>query len=115
MKHLDLSYIKTNVTNDEDFIRDLLGVFLESLETDLAAFDESMAEQDHGRIKRSAHKLKSSFRSLGMDTLSALAQAIENMGTEKEPIESIVIKYAELKALVPEMKEDVAAYLNGHQ
>lgn len=112
MKHLDLSYIKTNVTDDEGFIRELLGVFLDSLDTDLASVEASVADRDHGRVKRSAHKLKSSFRSLGMQNLASLAQTIENMGNNQDPIIEIEARHAELQALIPEMKADVYAYLN---
>lgn len=114
MKHLDLSYIKENVTNDEGFIRDLLGVFMESLDSDLGTFNEAVTAQDHGAVKRGAHKLKSSFRSLGMSKLATLTQVIENMAGDKDPMDQIQSRHAELQMLIPEVREDVRHYLNGH-
>lgn len=111
MKHLDLSYIKTNVTDDEEFIRELLDVFSTSLSIDLTDFDAAVASEDHGKIKRAAHKVKSSFRSLGMTEMASLMQRIENLGHEKQPLEEVRDLSVKLHAEIPAIHQEVKDYM----
>lgn len=111
MKHLDLTYLLENVTDDIDFIKHLLSVFLNSLEGDIEALDSAIYQRDHGRIKRAAHKIKSSFRSLGMDLMTKRLQEIEDMGHNNFDIRVIDVRYSDFKKDLPEVIEEVNEYI----
>ena len=109
--HLDLSYIKENVTDDEEFISTLLQVFLHSLDPDRRDLNEGIDSGDHESIKRAAHKLKSSFRSLGMRQPWTLLQEIEDIGHHRGSLDEIVRKKIELDYVIPKVVKEVNKYL----
>ena len=111
MKHLDLTYLLENVTDDIDFIKHLLSVFLNSLEGDLESLDSSIYQRDHGKIKRAAHKIKSSFRSLGMDLMTKRLQEIEDMGHNNFDIRVIDARYSDFKRDLPIVIDEVNEYI----
>lgn len=111
MKHLDLTYLLENVTDDIDFIKHLLSVFLNSLEGDLESLNSSIHQRDHGKIKRAAHKVKSSFRSLGMDLMTNRLQAIEDMGHNNFDIRLIDSRFADFKRDLPAVIKEVNDYI----
>lgn len=111
MKHLDLTYIKSNVTDDESFLRELLEVFKSSLTPDMEDFKTALSDEDHMAVKRAAHKLKSSFRSLGMKDLAILMQDIEDMGRLEKPMDEIRADADKLHQEVPVLLGDVEEYL----
>ncbi|MEZ4722214.1 MAG: Hpt domain-containing protein [Flavobacteriales bacterium] len=110
--YLDLSYIMDNVSDDPGFIKQLLSVFLENLEPDYEVLREVTVAGDHEHIKRTAHRMKSSFRSLGMSTLADLTQTIEKSAHAKEELQSIRSMVDELGSQVPMAVGEVELYLN---
>lgn len=114
MPHLDLIYLVDNVTSDQDFINTLLGVFLSSLEGDVGDLEKAINEGDHGRIRRAAHKVKSSFRSLGMHLMTERLQALENMGRDEKDLHTIKQAFEDFLADLPEVKTEVNDYINSN-
>lgn len=112
--HLDLSYIKENVTDDEEFINTLLQVFLDSLDSDRQDLNNGVNSGDHESIKRAAHKLKSSFRSLGMRQPWTLLQEIEDLGHQRGNLDDVVRKKIELDYVIPKVILEVNQYLADH-
>ncbi|HAW19835.1 MAG TPA: hypothetical protein DCX14_06600 [Flavobacteriales bacterium] len=112
MEHLDLSYLHENVTTEPTFIREVLQIFLEGLETDGEQLNAAIQESNHDKIKLAAHKLKSSFRSLGMTEPWHLLQKIEDVGHENGPIENIYVYKRDFDECKPAVIAEVKAYLN---
>ena len=111
MKHLDLTYILENVTDDTVFIKELLGVFLREVQTDVAALEHSIETNDLNQIKRDSHKVKSSFRSLGMTEMTNRLQEIENLGSTQGEISEIKALFVNFKSNMPDVLEDVRTYI----
>lgn len=112
-KHINLSYIKSSVSDDKDFIRQLLTVFLKNLRPDFDTLRGASNASDQQAVKRAAHKMKSGFKSLGMTRLSELSQRIETMGNEGADINNIRVLVAEMEALILEAYSEVKAHLAG--
>lgn len=112
MKHLDLSYLVDNVTDDQDFIKEVLGVFLSSLTPDIQSLEDAIYQKNHLQIKRCAHKVKSSFRSLGMIMMTNRLQEIEDMGHNNYDIRIIQPLFASFKKDIPEVKEEVQNFID---
>jgi HPt (histidine-containing phosphotransfer) domain-containing protein len=110
MLHLDLTYIKENVSDDPAFIRELLDVFLTSLEIDIPALEESIEKADYEYIRRNAHKIKSGFRSLGMKDMTDYLQSLEDMGKHKEEMSGIREQFAGFISALPEIKKEIINY-----
>lgn len=111
-KYLDLTYVIDNVSDDHKFINQLLSVFLENLEPDFEALRKVTVAGDHEHIKRNAHRMKSSFRSLGMATLADLTQTIENSALGMKDLDSIRSMVDELGSQVPIVVQEVRLHLN---
>ena len=110
MKHLDLSYILSNVSDDKEFVGQLLNVFISSLDQDIPDLEQAIASEDHEHIRRAAHKVKSGFRSLGMTSMTQYLQELEDMGRTNTAIPEIKEKLAGFLAMLPEVKSEVSAY-----
>lgn len=113
MEYLDLSYLHQNVTTEPEFIREVLQIFLEGLETDGEQLNVAIQEANHDKIKLAAHKLKSSFRSLGMTVPWQLLQKIEDVGHENGPIENIHVYKRDFDTCQPAVVAEVHTYLKG--
>ena len=115
MKHLDLTYIIENVTTDKKFITELLNVFLETLTDDLKTLSSAIDSENYDLIKRSGHKLKSTFRSLGMTEMANLLLKIELMGFNVDDIEAVKETFAQIMQHIEDVKGEVNAYLLANQ
>lgn len=114
MQHLDLSYIKENVSDDPSFIVQILDVFLMSLETDIPPLKTAIDNADYNAIRSSAHKVKSGFRSLGMQRMTAFLQGLEDKGKDQSPMDQIRSSFEAFLQMIPEVKSEVEAYRSAH-
>ena len=114
MPYLNLSFIIENVSDEPEFIVLLLGVFKRNLGPDLNALRASLASSNHDQIKKDAHKVKSSFRSLGINEMTQTLQTIEDMGKNEEDIELIRQQFASVEQLIPAVLNEVDDYINTH-
>ncbi|MEQ9186459.1 MAG: Hpt domain-containing protein [Cryomorphaceae bacterium] len=110
MQHLDLSYIKENVSDDPSFIIQILDVFLVSLETDLPPLKTAIDNADYDGIRSTAHKVKSGFRSLGMQRMTQFLQGLEDNGKDKGSMDQIRLNFDTFLQMIPEVKSEVEAY-----
>jgi HPt (histidine-containing phosphotransfer) domain-containing protein len=114
VKHLDLSYILQNVSDDPAFVRMLLEVFLKDLEKDVPDLTEAVASEDHDHIRKSAHRVKSGFRSLGMTHMTEYLQQLEDMGKTEASMASIRVKFDGFLTLLPEVHSEIDRYQEEH-
>jgi len=112
MKHIDLTFLKTNVSDTPEFVRELLVIFQTSLEVDLIALSKAVKNGDHDAIKRAAHKVKSGFRSLGMDDLALKLFEMELMGFNADDINDIRNVHASIMSVMDEVKKEVAQLID---
>ncbi|MDB0002349.1 Hpt domain-containing protein [Salibacteraceae bacterium] len=112
MAHLNLSFIIENVSDENAFIVMLFGVFKSNLGPDVDALRKSITLIDHEQIKKDAHKVKSSFRSLGMDEMTHTLQEIEDMGKDKKDIHLIEEKFQNFESKVPQVTQEVDQYIS---
>ncbi len=112
MAHLNLDYLRENVSDDDEFIHQLLQVFLDSTADDLVALEDAIKSADHEQVKRAAHKVKSSFRSLGMLRITELLQRLEDMARNNHDIEEIVSVHNSFLIAYPSVREEVQMTLD---
>ena len=111
MKYLDFTYLRTNVTDDVSFIKQLLMIFLTSLDADVEVLTEAISNQNHEHTKSATHKVKSSFRSLGIATITDSLQTLENHAKASESFDRIQPLFDEFLRQLPDIREEVLAYL----
>lgn len=108
---LNLTLIKENVSDEPEFITELLEVFKLDVFTDFQALQKSIQKSDYIGIRTDAHKVKSSLRSLGVEECWTRLQEIEDLGASGSEIERINVLSNEINKLLPRLKEEVDAYL----
>ncbi len=109
--NLDLSHLK-NTIGDEEFIVTILEVFVEETPDDLRILKEQINTADFENAGLTAHKIKSSYRTLGMTKISGLLQKIELAAKNEEKIDKIKNKWLpELIPMLDSSMEEVKDYL----
>jgi HPt (histidine-containing phosphotransfer) domain-containing protein len=68
--------------NAEQFLTELIEIYLEESPTLLQALNTAIVQSDATAIKQAAHTLKSSSASLGAIRFSQLCQELEMMGSD---------------------------------
>jgi len=74
----DLSYLKDLSQGDEEFEKEMLGIFLQEVPEGLHLLEEKLAQAQWIEASKEVHKLKSKIRLLGMESIKVYADEIEN-------------------------------------
>jgi signal transduction histidine kinase/CheY-like chemotaxis protein/HPt (histidine-containing phosphotransfer) domain-containing protein len=107
---LDWQGALRNLEGDEEFLLELVEMFLDQYPAMLAAVEEAVSGEEGDELKRAAHSLKGSSQVIGGRATAAVALQLESMGrsgnfTEVLPaLRSLQENLAELKvALIAEL------------
>jgi HPt (histidine-containing phosphotransfer) domain-containing protein len=100
-----------NPGDDDAFLRDITGIFLEDTPLRLTELDESLAAGDAAKFTRAAHSIKGSSSNLGATALRAAAEKLEHQARTAglngvgELLAAIKVEFAraqaELNRLIP--------------
>jgi CheY-like chemotaxis protein/HPt (histidine-containing phosphotransfer) domain-containing protein len=77
---LDWAGALRNLEGDEEFLRELVDMFLTQYPALLAAVEEAVGGEDGDALKRAAHALKGSAQVIGGKATAAAALQLENLG-----------------------------------
>jgi HPt (histidine-containing phosphotransfer) domain-containing protein len=92
-----LDELRAATGDDEEFIRDLVGTYVDEAPINLDGMIAALAAGDPAAIVRPAHTLKSSSASIGAMHLSAICRGIEEGGRSGE-LEALAEQVAEASA-----------------
>ncbi len=67
-----------NSGDNDEFLREIVGIFLEDTPQRIAELDQSLAAGDLSKFSRAAHSIKGSSSNLGASALRAAAEALEH-------------------------------------
>lgn len=77
-KQYDLTYLKNMSGNNEEFIKEMLQTFVQSIPVSLKEMENALNLSDFVQVARIAHQIKPSMTLLGIDHLKESAMQIEN-------------------------------------
>ncbi|MFT5140589.1 MAG: two-component system sensor histidine kinase/response regulator [Lysobacterales bacterium] len=98
------------VFGDDNVSRlNLLNSFVYQTENSIAAFDEAFQQRNAQDMAFQAHKLKSSARTVGADSLADLCLTLETDGKEANWTE-IDQKFSQIKSLVQEIFDEISRH-----
>jgi HPt (histidine-containing phosphotransfer) domain-containing protein len=72
-----------NPGDNDEFLREIAGIFLEDTPHRLAELDESLTASDISKFTRAAHSIKGSSANLGAIALRAAAEKLEHEARTK--------------------------------
>jgi PAS domain S-box-containing protein len=73
----DFSYLRSVSGNNEEFIREMIHTFIQTIPPILSDMGKSLEEKDWTKLSRLAHQIKPSFALMGMNDLRAKLLLIE--------------------------------------
>lgn len=77
---IDWSYIDSIADGNEEFKTELMQTFFESMQQNFAQLEQAVIENNYDDIKRVAHIIKGASGSLGVQSIAAIAQDLEQLG-----------------------------------
>ena len=82
-KHIDLEYLKQISNGSNEFIFQMITVFMEEIPGELANIEKYMKSSDWKNLRATAHKMKPSYSFMGVKELESMVNSLEEYsGTE---------------------------------
>ena len=72
-----------NPGDNDEFLREIIGIFLEDTPLRIVELKESLAAGDAGKFTRAAHSIKGSSANLGAMVLRAVAETLEHQSRQE--------------------------------
>ncbi|WP_103867280.1 PAS domain-containing hybrid sensor histidine kinase/response regulator [Aquimarina sp. I32.4] len=82
----DLSFLKKTFDNDPQIIQEVLQIFIDETPQDYQKLKQAVINQELNIIKGIAHKLKSSYRTIGLHNETELLEKIEYLSKDTSEI-----------------------------
>lgn len=86
--------------DNDEFLREIVGIFLEDTPQRIAELDQSLTGNDPSRFTRAAHSIKGSSSNLGAMALRAVAERLEHQSKQNG--------LTGLEPLIAELKSEFA-------
>lgn len=86
---LALKDLRESFENDVDILGSILDMFLIEVPQDYLILKDSIENNDFDAARLQAHKVKSSYRTLGIDDMARILQEIENCAKSGNDLKSI--------------------------
>lgn len=86
-----------NPDDNDEFLREITGIFLEDTPLRIAELEQSLAAGDTAKFTRAAHSIKGSSANLGAMALRAVAEKLEHQ-SRTDGLAGAVPLVAEIKA-----------------
>ncbi len=83
---MDINQLARNLDMDPEFYRELLALFIDNSQKELADLRESLSRQDFTRASRLAHSLKGAAVNLGLNGIAGQAESIETAAKNRDSI-----------------------------
>lgn len=80
---IDLDRIQDATGGDAEFMRELVGIFLEDAQLRIQELHRALIAGDPSEFGKTAHKLKGSSANLGAVGICSLAKTLEDLGRQQ--------------------------------
>lgn len=101
-----------NPGDNDEFLREIIGIFLEDTPVRLAELTQGLAAGDVGVFTRAAHSIKGSSSNIGASRLRAVAERLEHM-SRKEGLAAVAPVLAELNSEFSATQAELGKFLPG--
>jgi CheY-like chemotaxis protein len=85
----NLEYLRSVSGNNEEFIREMITTFTQTIPPILKEIEEATDQLDWSRVSKLSHKIKPSFTLMGMSALRNTVATIEEYGREKTNLKEL--------------------------
>lgn len=102
-KYIDLDYLKQISNGSNEFIYQMITVFMEEVPNEIKNLENHLANKDWAALKATAHKMKPSFSFMGVKGLEDNIHAIEKNCAEEKNLEQIPGLIERIKTITEEV------------
>jgi len=88
-KSFDLSYLRSISNNNEDFIKEMISTFIQTLPITIAEIKTALHNENWEGVGRGVHKIKSSITLIGLSEAKSMAVEIEGLAKTNQPTERL--------------------------
>ena len=106
---IDLNYLRDLSEGNEDFIVEMLAIFLRNIPTELLALETAITKEDFAEIKALSHKMQSSANIVGVAFLASLLSQMEQKSKAQEKLADIVMLFKTIQPLFQQVIIEVEA------
>ncbi|KZS40218.1 hypothetical protein AWE51_04480 [Aquimarina aggregata] len=107
IKTCDLSFLKKTFDNDKEIIQSVLQIFIDETPLDYQKLKDAVYQNDMVTSKQIAHKLKSSFKTIGLSHQTQLLQKIEQNSAQNNDSKVILELFKQLEESFPQIIKDI--------
>ncbi|WP_109437048.1 ATP-binding protein [Aquimarina sp. AU119] len=111
-KFCDLSFLKKTFDDDKEIIKSVLQIFIEETPEEYKKLKEAIENKNINVIKGIAHKLKSSFKTIGLQKETSILEDIERSSKEKLEFSLLLKLFQDLDEYYPKIIKEVQQYIN---
>lgn len=104
-KLYDLSYLKEHAAGDNDFLIEMISIFLGDTPEFLKQLKEDIDEKDYEKIKVTSHSMKGLFLTLGMNEAAQLLKEIENLSLSQSMLSVISDHFHKIEGMFFQSKD----------
>ncbi len=106
-QYCDLSFLKKTFDHDNETIKSVLQIFLEETPNDYKALTEVIKNKDSSKAKEIAHKLKSSFKTIGLEKEATILEKIEKLSANDDDFGKIHEEFELLRLSFPLILKEI--------
>jgi HPt (histidine-containing phosphotransfer) domain-containing protein len=99
-----------NPGDNDEFLREIAGIFLEDTPLRIAELEQSLAAGDAAKFTRAAHSIKGSSSNLGAAALRTVAEKLEHHA-RTQGLDGTAHALAEIKREFERARAELATYL----
>ncbi|HMJ68436.1 MAG TPA: ATP-binding protein [Cyclobacteriaceae bacterium] len=89
LEKIDLSYLKKVTSNNDAFLSDMIGTFLEAMPKSVEEIRSNSASKDWEALARAVHKIKPSLAMMGLNKTRDVASLIEMSAKERTDLQAL--------------------------
>lgn len=101
----DLTYLNEHAAGDNNFLVEMISIFLSDTPEFLKELKEDIDHQDFEKIKETSHSMKGLFLTLGMNDAARLLKEIETMASSDEDLPRISNNFQLIESMFAQSQE----------
>lgn len=109
-KYIDPEMLQELANGDQEFISEMINIFLEDVPDSLKKMNEAMKASDLQTVARQAHKLKPSSGMIGAEITTSLASQIEEIANNNDPDQQLVDLLESLSSALDSCYAELSLY-----
>jgi CheY-like chemotaxis protein/HPt (histidine-containing phosphotransfer) domain-containing protein len=99
-KLYDLSMVRSVSGGDDDFIKKMVILFIETVPQNVGELNKALKNEDWDQVSKMAHKLKSTVDSMGITSLKTDIRTVEANAKQKESLQQLPSLASKIEAVI---------------